>query len=132
MGEDTGRRRETTPAAEDERAPTKRVVLKRERVLVLPEGVSLNDLDPKVSEAVRKLLKLGGGKANSEVHVEAWVVVGEFEGASKNAAIEAHAGKPNTPDAKPGAYKAPGASAWAGGLLYEKPPEPKVERKALD
>jgi hypothetical protein len=132
MAEGTQRRR-ATPAQEEEARPdTRRVVLKRERVLVLPDGVTLADIDPKDAEAIRRLLGIKGGRANVQAHVEAWVVVGEFAGASKTKAIEAHAGKPGTPDAKPGAYKAPTWSAWSGGELYEKPPEPKVERRSLD
>lgn len=68
----------------------------------------------------------------ASIGVEAWTVLGEFEGASKDKAIEAYAGKPGTPDAKPGAYKAPTASAFAGGALYEAPPQPLVTKTALD
>lgn len=131
MAERTGRRAapaEPKPPAK----PTQRVVLKRERVLVLPDGVDLTDLDPKVSEPLRKALGIKGGKANAEAHVEAWVVVGEYEGSDKRDAIEAYAGVPDTPDAKPGVYKAPGLTAWKGGRHYEKPPEPKVEAKDID
>lgn len=126
MAEDTGRRRATTPAADEERADTKRLVLKREHVLVLPDG-----LDNGVVKAAQEVIRKADKSAGSGLATTAWVEVGEFAG-SKTTAIEAHAGKANTPDAKPGAYKAPSVSAMRGGLLYEKPPEPKVERKALD
>lgn len=97
---------------------TKRVVLKREQVLVVPDGA-----DPaKVAEAA-KLLKV---KATS-----AWVQVAAGEG-SKTQAIEQHAGKPGTADAKQGVYKAPNLSAWRGGEVYGAPPQPLVERRALD
>lgn len=139
-GQTTGRRRaaaEPEPT-QDGRADTKRVVLKRERVIVLPDTVPENgkiDL-AKLAEALgmsqAEAKRLATTAASGFGSGTAWVVVGEFAGASKNAAIEAHAGKPGTPDAKPGAYKAPSVSAFAGGLLYERPPEPKVERKALD
>jgi hypothetical protein len=130
-----GRRRAAAPAGdgkpEQPRKPTKRTVLRRERVLVLPEGID----DAALAEVVKAIPKLPEKKLADALKakpVEAWVVIGEFEGTDKEDAIEAHAGKKNTPDAKPGAYKAPPASGWSGGLLYERPPEPKVEVKALD
>lgn len=140
MAQETTTRRRRTPAAqaEEERTPTRRTVLKRERVLVLPE-------DTEAAEAVVALIvaaKAGKTPAAETVAkakkavippvAEAWIVVGEFEGSSKQNAIEAYAGKPNTPEAKPGAYKAPGATAWAGGRHYERPPAPKVEARDLD
>lgn len=116
---------------EEPREPTRRVVLRRERVLVIPESVT----DEVLREAL-KGVKLGAEKrletAIKETPVEAWLVVGEFEGAGKEDAIEAHAGTPGTPDAIPGAYKAPTVRAFAGGALYEAPPKPLVQRRALD
>lgn len=114
---------------DEERKPTRRMVLRRERVLVLPEGVRVEELVGATNE--RELMKLLGLKVGTDPYAEAWIVVGEFEGSGKTQAIEAHAGKAGTPDAKPGVYKAPGVSAWRGGEVYEKPPEPKVERTAL-
>lgn len=110
------------PAAES--VSTKRMVLRRENVLVIPDG-----LDPKkladIEAAVKKAL---GAKGKP---TQAWVPLGEFEGSSNTNAIEAYAGKPGTPDAIPGTYKAPSIRSWAGGEVYDKPPLPKVERKPL-
>lgn len=115
-----------------ERETTKRVVLKRERVLVLGDGVSLADIAACADEkALRKMLV---GQATTPVtyEIEAWVPVGTFDGDSKTKAIEAYAGKPGTADAKAGAYRAPTTSAWAGGIVYEQPPVPLFQRRALD
>lgn len=110
-----------------DRGPTQRVVLKRVTVLVLPEGVEVT------VERMKGIANSLGLKPATRFDVgEAWTVVGEYEGASKTHAIEAHAGKPGTADAKPGAYKAPSKSSWAGGELYVKPDQPKVERQALE
>jgi hypothetical protein len=111
-----------------ERAATRRVVLRRERVLVLPAELT--------DEQLGAVFKAAGDAAKAaKVKVpqlgEAWTVVGEFEG-DKRKAIEAHAGVPNTPDAKPGTYKAPSVSAFAGGRHYERPPAPKVEASDID
>lgn len=121
----------TTPAAgtraartDDEKA-TKRVVLQKQRVLVLPPGLDVQSLVELKDE--KELRKLIGAKLT-----EAWSVVGEFEGASKQAAIEAYAGKPGTPDAKVGTFKAPTASAFAGGRRYEAPPKPLVQAGDID
>lgn len=125
-----GARRRAAAETDEERKPTKRIVLRRERVLVLPDGVRVEELVAAKDE--RELMKLLGKKVGTDPYAEGWVVVGEFEGQTKDKAIEAHAGKPGTPDAKVGAYKAPGVAAWAGGALYEAPPAPLVEKKALD
>lgn len=111
--------------AEENGRVTKRVVLRRERVLVMPPEAD--------AEAIKTALKEAKLPTWFKTALaEAWVVVGEFDGASKTKAIETHAGKPGTPDAKPGAYKAPSVSSWAGGEEYVRPDAPKVERKALD
>jgi hypothetical protein len=112
----------------EERGPTQRVVLRRERVLVLPEGLT-GEAFEKTKGDIAKAVGVRAGALNP---VEGWIVVGVFEGGTKDKAIERHAGKPGTPDAKPGAYKAPTASAWAGGLIYEAPPAPLVQKRALD
>jgi hypothetical protein len=118
-------------AASEERADTQRVVLRRERVIVLPDSVDaarlaqLLDADDYGQEKAIK-------RALTSLPVDAWIVVGEFTGSSKERAIETHAGKAGTFDAIPGAYKAPTKTAWSGGLVYEKPPKPKVERAALE
>jgi hypothetical protein len=114
----------------DDRGPTRRVVLKRERTLVLPEGVRVEELVAAKDE--KAIMKLLGKPIGKDPYTEAWTVVAVKEGASKTNAIEAHAGKPGTPDALPGTYKAPTVSAWSGGEVYEAPPEPLVERKALE
>lgn len=127
MAEDTAPARKRSAAkrkpaaAPAEDRTTKRMVLARAEAIIIPEGI-----DP---EKLKEALRLIGGRS---VPKTVWWEVGEFEGSSKQNALEAYAGKPNTPEAKPGAYKAPGASAWAGGRLYEKPPEPKVEVRDLD
>lgn len=109
-----------------ERRVTRRMVLRRERVLVLPDDVELTAERQKAIAAA-----LGVKTSTKLLPGDAWMVVGEFSG-SKTGAIEAFAGKPGTPDALPGTYKAPGVIAWKGGQVYEKPPEPKVERTALE
>lgn len=55
-----------------------------------------------------------------------WMVVAEVEASSDRAAIEAYAGKPNTPAAKPGTYKSVPLASWKGTATYERPPEPLV------
>lgn len=127
MAEETTKTDE--PAEEAPRGPTRRVVLRRERVIVLPDGVD----DEKLAEALKVLGVKGKAPDPRRTRtVDAWVVVGEFEGHSKQNAIEAHAGKPLTPDAAPGTYKAPTTTAWAGGRHYERPPKPKVEVRDID
>jgi len=114
-----------TPAAEqpeEQREPTQRVVLRKEEVIVLPDGIDRE----KVAAAAKAL----GIKATPTA--EAWTVVGVFEGSGKEDAIEAHAGKPGTPDAISGTYKAPTVRAFAGGARYVAPPKPLVEREAID
>lgn len=123
-GNGTGRRKR--PKQE---GPTKRVVLRREDVIVL------TDLDQAQRDAVVKAVgavKAKGMPRDVAKPRETWSVVGMFDGDSKTKAIEAHAGKPGTPDAKEGAFKAPTVSAWAGGEVYERPPAPLFERKALE
>lgn len=112
-----------TPATPPEdREPTQRVVIRKETVIVLPE-----DITPEKVAAAAKALGIKSGAT-----AEAWCVVGEFAGASKEDAIEAHAGKPGTPDAIPGTYKAPTVRAFAGGARYKAPPKPLVERELID
>lgn len=111
-------------AAETEDVGTKRVVLKRERVIVLPDAIT--------AEKQKALAAALGLKVTQVPVAEAWVVCGEFSGNSKDHAIEAHAGKPGTPDAKVGAYRAPTVRAWQGGVVYTAPPKPLVEKAALD
>lgn len=118
------RRKGGDKAASEEREATQRVVFRRERVIVLPDGVE--KVDPaKLAEA------LGVSKSTKIVTAdEAWIEVARAEG-SQQQAIEAHAGKPNTPDAKPGAYRTTPARSFKGGRVYTKPPEPKVEAEEL-
>lgn len=118
----------TEENGKDERDPTRRVVLKRERVLVLPDTLDGDALD-KTLKDVGKAIGLRAGRLQP---VEAWTVTGEFEGASKLNAIQAHAGDPGTADAKPGTYRAPSVTAWKGTVVYEAPPEPLVTRRVLD
>lgn len=113
-----------------ERADTMRTVLRRERVLKVPEKATAEQ----VAEALAVLYPTDKRiqKAATPEGWEAWVVIGPFAGASDTKAIEAYAGKPGQPDSKPGIYKAPPSRSWAGGEIYDKPPEPKVERRRFD
>lgn len=104
---------------------TERMVLRRERVIVLPDGAQLT------AEQQKGIAQLLGVKTNALPVAEAWMPVGPQEGSSMRAAIEAYAGKPG-PKAIPGDYKAPTLTAWRGGESYVKPPEPKVERAPLE
>lgn len=108
--------------ADEDRKPTERVILKRERVLVLPDGVEPGALD-ELLKAVRKHGRI--------VEAQAWVEVAQTSG-GKRKAIEAHAGVAGTPSAKPGLYKAPTLTAWKGGREYERPPEPLVQARDID
>lgn len=113
-------------ADEDEngRGLTRRIVLRRELVIAVPEGA-----DPeKVAEAQRVF---GASRAKQEP-VEAWVVCGEFDGATKRAAIEAYAGKAGTADAKVGLFRAPGKKAWSGGVEHVAPPRPLIEARTVE
>lgn len=107
-----------------ERKDTKRVVLSQHRVILVPEGVTLEELASAAD--VKALKKLIGAEMP-----EAWVVRGEFVGDSKDKAIEAYAGKAGTDSAKIGVFKAPTASAWAGGVRHKAPPKPLVEKEAI-
>lgn len=115
-----------TAEIEEERGPTMRLVLRQERVLVI-SGLTLTDAEEK---ALREELKKVGIKNSSPQ--DAWVVVGEFEGASKEKAIEAHTGEPGTADAKTGTFKAPTVKAFAGGLRLVAPPKPLVEKESIE
>lgn len=129
-----GRRKQANGAqADEDRKPTERVILKRERVLVLPDDVDVAALASGDGAAkLAQALGLKSGKVpTASVGVDAWVVVAEAVGSPRKA-IEAHAGKPGTPEAKPGVYKAPTASGWKGGRQYEKPELPKVEARDID
>lgn len=123
----TSRRRASAP--DSERQDTERVILKRERVIVVTELVP-EDVTDVALDALKEAAKSKGGSRASVR--EAWVEVGREKGQDKRNAIKAYAGTPGTPDAKPGVYKAPGVTAFSGGMVYERPPEPKVEAKPLD
>lgn len=124
----TGRGKGAKPAEDEERVPTKRTILKRERVLVLPEDVIA---DPEKVAAILKAVS-ETKHIKSPQTTPAWVVMGEEEGESKRKAIEAFAGVAGTPEAKPGAWKAPTSSAWSDGRVHERPPEPKIEGSDLE
>jgi hypothetical protein len=113
--------------AETPREPTQRVILRCQRVLVLPEDISAEQIETLLNAI--KPLKLKGGALAVE---EAWQPVGIHEGQSKEDAIESHAGKPGSPDALEGKFKAPTVRAWAGGARYAAPPKPLVERESID
>lgn len=154
MEETTSRRRRSAPAAadgatgaapaakpdaaaEEPRKPTKRVVLRQERVIVLPDDVA-DDTLAKLSKgegakALADLLGLKSAKVpTADIGREMWLVVGEFEGQDKDDAIRAHAGEPGSPDAIPGTYKAPPINGWKGGKRYTRPDRPKVEAENID
>lgn len=114
--------KQATTTEDAERLPTPRVILKRERVLVLPEDVSSVD-----SKAIREAL----GTKGTVSEAEAWVVVDEQTG-TQAAAIEAYTGPAGDPETKPGEFKAPPLRGWKGGLRMVRPPKPKVERQVLD
>lgn len=115
-----------------ERESTKRTVLRRASVLVLPEGFDASKLTGSEKDAAEALATLGKGGSRTRGKVgEAWVVLGEASGSDVRA-IEAYAGQNGSPDAIPGTYKAVPSRSFKGGMIYEKPPEPKVERKRLE
>jgi hypothetical protein len=121
---------QSKPAAKPQEPsePTRRMVLRQEAVLVVPPGVSRE----KAVEAA-KVLGIKSGATSGEGPLKmAWLTVGAFDGKTKEEAIEAHAGKPGTPDAKEGAYKAPPLRGWAGGMRLKAPPKPLVEKEAID
>jgi hypothetical protein len=131
-GSRTSRRQGNGTASEAaaERETGERVILRRERVIVLPDDVVAGDVD---ATKLREALGLKSAKvATADVGREAWVEVARVTAKDKRSAIRQHAGEPNTPDAKHGAYRAPTVSSWAGGMEYERPPQPKVEAKPLD
>lgn len=107
---------------DEERKPTTRVVLRRAFVLEVPDNVD----GEKLADAKKAL----GIKATA-APVEAWVECGRFVG-TKQTAIEQHAGKPGTADAKPGAYRAPTLTAWKGATEYVKPDAPLVQRRMFE
>jgi hypothetical protein len=114
--------------SDGDREPTLRVVLRRELAIVLTDLT--DEQRAEVLKAVAAV-KVRGIPKDVAAPRETWAVMAQVNGASKLNAIEAYAGKAGTPDAKPGAYRAPTAKAWAGGEEYVKPPEPKVERRSL-
>ena len=103
---------------------TERVILKLEDVLVLPEGTTVDDLVHADKATLAGLLE-GGALTR------AWREVGSRAG-TKEGSIEAYAGKPGTPEARPGVFKSVPSKSWSGGLIYERPPETKVERRRLE
>lgn len=115
--------KKASEAKKQDIAPTKRVVLRKVLALAVPSGATTEQL-------IAAHKALGGKGAPAEIDV--WQECGEFEGSSKDRAIELFAGKPGTPDAKPGTYKAPGASAFAGGMRLTAPPKPLVEKESID
>lgn len=113
-----------------ERKPGERVVLKMDRVIVVPEGV-----DPeKLAEVVKLLFpaERRWQKTPEAALTEAWVVVAKIEAPSKQKAIEAYAGKAGTPDAKQGVFRAPSLMAWKDGIELKAPPAPLVQRTSVD
>lgn len=109
---------------EEERKPTERVVLQRVDALVL-DGVSEQS-----QEAIRELIK--ADRKSTFQAAQTWLEVARVAAPSKLAAIEEHAGKPGTPNAKVGVYRAPTLTSWKDGVSYEAPPAPLVQRSAVD
>src|SRR5438105_5962535 len=101
----------TASEAVAERETGERVILKRERVIVLPEGIDAEHAEPLLKQ-VRETV---GNRATKAQLTDAWVEVARVTARDKRTAIKQHAGEPNTPDAKPGVYRAPTASSWTGG-----------------
>jgi hypothetical protein len=99
-----------------------RMVLKRERALILPDDIDITAL----LDAV-KTFKIKGSALN-----EVWLPIGEFPGASMRKAIEAHTGKPNQPDTKVGTFKAVSLTNWRGGVVMVAPAKPLVVAKPLE
>lgn len=112
----------------EDRRPTERVILKHARVLVIPDGVE----PEKLGEAIRLLMPARGRRNPEDAAREAWIEVDRQTAASKVRAIELYAGKPGTPDAKVGTFRAPTATAWRGAVIYTAPPAPLVERSVIE
>jgi hypothetical protein len=117
MAEKTPKVTEKTAAAD-----TQRIVLKRERAIVLPE-----DID---EAALLEALKQAKIKAMAARDV--WVPVGRFKGATMRKAIRQHTGEPNQPDTKVGTWKAISLTNWRGGEVMVAPPKPLVVAKPLE
>src|SRR5436305_13656616 len=98
----------------EDRTPTRRMVLAKAQVLVVPDGV-----DPEKLDAAQTALRASGEARKQGVRA-AWIECGEFTG-SKVHAVEQYAGKPGTPDAKVGEFKAPPASGFHGAVITERP-----------
>lgn len=119
MADQTRGKGKTPP--DEERVPTRRTILKRERAIVLPDTLTEEQV-----ATVRKAVS-DTKYVKSPQTAAVWMVMGEREGSSKREAIEAFAGKAGTPEALPGDWKAPPASGFSGGRRYEKPSQPKIE-----
>lgn len=105
-------RRKAPVAAENGKA-TRRVVLERVRVVVLPENP----------------IELGGALTDHPV-VEAWIERGEFDGNRAITAIEAYV-KPGTPEQRTGEFRAPPLSNWKGGARFVQPALTPVTRELI-
>lgn len=113
---------------DQERRPTERVILKAERVVVLPAGAQPDQIAVAV-EALYPKAK----RAEREASIaDAWLEVARHTAATKSAAVEAHAGKPGTPDAKLGTFRAPTLTAWKDAVVHDAPPLPLVQRSVID
>jgi hypothetical protein len=110
----------------------KRVILRGYDVLTLPTTGTETDV-----EAIDAVLKAArtGKTVDAAVlkralagahHTLAWKEVETVEVADERRSVEAVAGKPNTPDAKPGRWKSVPLTNWKGEATYERPPEPLV------
>lgn len=93
-------------------APTKRVVIRQARALVLPA------MDAETEKTIAKLVKDSAAKGATLSDV--WVELGKAEG-DKPEAIAKYAGVKGAADAKPGVYRAPTVSSWKDGVRYKDP-----------
>lgn len=108
-----------------DRKPTERVILRSAKVLVIPDGATPEQIQAAASALYPK------GRAKPPM-VTAWTEEARVVAATKTAAIEAHAGKPGTPDAKLGVFRAPTLTAWKDATVYAAPPLPLVERSVIE
>jgi hypothetical protein len=98
------------------------------RVIVIPEQIEAEQL----AAAVEVLYPKGKRPEREAAVVDAWLEVARVTAPTKVAAIEAHAGKPGTPDARLGVFRAPTLTSWKDAQVYNAPPLPLVERTTVD
>lgn len=112
----------------EERKPTERIVLRRVVALSIPDGATEEQVQAAVAALYPKARKAEVAGAVGE----AWQEVARHTASTKIAAIEAYAGKPGTPDAKVGVFRAPTVTSWKDAAVYDAPPLPLVERSVIE